>query len=161
MNVEELLDLMEETLEEGTSVPFAATKRVVDVERCRDIIDEVRNNLPDELRDSKKIVSDREQIVRTAQQEADNIIKQAEERARVLVSDQEITKRAQKAAVEIVTAAQNQAKELNRASATYCESILKNSEAVMARSVADIKNTRMNLRNVASRDMRGAKKPKP
>lgn len=161
MNVEELLDLMEETLEEGTSVPFAATKRVVDVERCRDIIDEVRNNLPDELRDSKKIVSDREQIVRTAQQEADNIIKQAEERARALVSDQEITKRAQKAAVEIVNAAQNQAKELNRASATYCESILKNSEEVLARSVADIKNTRMNLRNVASRDMRGAKKPKP
>ena len=161
MNVEELLDLMEETLEEGTSVPFAATKRVVDVERCRDIIDEVRNNLPDELRDSKKIVEDREQIVRTAQQEADNIIKQAEERARVLVSDQEITKRAQKAAVEIVNAAQNQAKELNRASATYCESILKNSEEVLARSVADIKNTRMNLRNVASRDMRGAKKPKP
>ena len=36
MNVEELLDLMEETLEEGTSVPFAATKRVVDVERCSD-----------------------------------------------------------------------------------------------------------------------------
>ena len=161
MNVEELLDLMEETLEEGTAVPFAATKRVVDVERCRDIIDEVRNNLPDELRDSKKIVSDREQIVRTDQQEADNIIKQAEERARVLVSDQEITKRAQKAAVEIVNAAQNQAKELNRASATYCESILKNSEEVLARSVADIKNTRMNLRNVASRDMRGAKKPKP
>ena len=161
MNVEELLDLMEETLEEGTSVPFAATKRVVDVERCRDIIDEVRNNLPDELRDSKKIVADREQIVRTAQQEADNIIKQAEERARVLVSDQEITKRAQKAALEIVNAAQNQAKELNRASATYCESILKNSEEVLARSVADIKNTRMNLRNVASRDMRGAKKPKP
>ena len=161
MNVEELLDLMEETLEEGTSVPFAATKRVVDVERCRDIIDEVRNNLPDELRDSKKIVADREQIVRTAQQEADNIIKQAEKRARVLVSDQEITKRAQKAAVEIVNAAQNQAKELNRASATYCESILKNSEEVLARSVADIKNTRMNLRNVASRDMRGAKKPKP
>ena len=142
-------------------MPFAATKRVVDVERCRDIIDEVRNNLPDELRDSKKIVADREQIVRTAQQEADNIIKQAEERARVLVSDQEITKRAQKAAVEIVNAAQNQAKELNRASATYCESILKNSEEVLARSVADIKNTRMNLRNVASRDMRGAKKPKP
>ena len=161
MNGEDLLDLMEETLEEGTSVPFAATKRVVDVERCRDIIDEVRNNLPDELRDSKKIVADREQIVRTAQQEADNIIKQAEERARVLVSDQEITKRAQKAAVEIVNAAQNQAKELNRASATYCESILKNSEEVLARSVAGIKNTRMNLRNVASRDMRGAKKPKP
>ena len=102
MNVEELLDMLEETLEEGTAVPFAAAKRVVDVDRCRDIVDEVRNNLPDELRDSKKIVADREQILKNAQTDADNIIKQAEERARVLVSDKEITKRAQKMAVELV-----------------------------------------------------------
>ena len=85
MNVEELLDMLEETLEEGTAVPFAAAKRVVDVDRCRDIVDEVRNNLPDELHDSKKIVADREQILKNAQTDADNIIKQAEERARVVV----------------------------------------------------------------------------
>ena len=144
MNVEELLDMLEETLEEGTAVPFAAAKRVVDVDRCRDIVDEVRNNLPDELRDSKKIVADREQILKNAQTDADNIIKQAEERARVLVSDKEITKRAQKMAVELVNAAQAQAKKINNASAAYCENILKNSEEVLARSVADIKNTRMN-----------------
>ena len=30
MNVEELLDMLEETLEEGTAVPFAAAKRVVE-----------------------------------------------------------------------------------------------------------------------------------
>ena len=76
MNVEELLDMLEETLEEGTAVPFAAAKRVVDVDRCRDIVDEVRNNLPDELRDSKKIVADREQILKNAQTDADNIIRQ-------------------------------------------------------------------------------------
>ena len=155
MNVEELLDMLEETLEEGTAVPFAAAKRVVDVDRCRDIVDEVRNNLPDELRDSKKIVADREQILKNA----DNIIKQAEERARVLVSDKEITKRAQKMAVELVNAAQAQAKKINNASAAYCENILKNSEEVLARSVADIKNTRMNLRNLASRGPHGPQKP--
>lgn len=158
MNVEELLELMEETLEEGTAVPFAASKRVVDVDRMRDIIDEVRNNLPDELRDSKKIVADREQIIRNAQTEADNLIKQAEERARGLVSDQEIVKRAQQRAVEIMAAAQSQAKELNRSATAYCETILKNSEEVLARSIADIKNTRMNLRSAAARGMRGPKK---
>ena len=64
MNVEELLEMMEETLEAGTIVPFSASKRMVDVDRMRDIIDEVRNNLPDEIRESKKIVNDREQIMR-------------------------------------------------------------------------------------------------
>ena len=158
MNVEELLELMEETLEEGTAVPFSPSKRIVDVDRMRDIIDEVRNNLPDEIRDSKKIVADREQIIKGARAESENIIKQAEERARGLGSDQEITKRAQQRAVEILTAAQQQAKEISRSATTYCETILKNSEEVLARSVSDIKNTRMNLRSVASRGMRGQKK---
>ena len=84
MNVEELLELMEETLEAGTAVPFAASKRVVDVDRMRDIIDEVRNNLPDEVRESKKIVNDREQIMKNARIESESIIQQAEEKARNL-----------------------------------------------------------------------------
>ena len=147
MNVEELLDLMEETLEAGTAVPFAAAKRVVDVDR-----------MPDEVRESKKIVNDREQILKNARVESENIIQQAEERARALVSEQEIVKRSQQRAVEILTAAQTQAKELSRNATVYCEGILKNSEEVLARSVADIKNTRMNLRSAASRSMRGQKK---
>ena len=122
MNVEELLEMMEETLEAGTIVPFSASKRMVDVDRMRDIIDEVRNNLPDEIRESKKIVNDREQ---------------------------EIVKRSQQHAAEILSAAQKSAKELTRKATLYCETILKNSEEVLGRSMADIKNTRMNLRSAA------------
>ena len=147
MNVEELLDLMEETLEAGTAVPFAPAKRVVDVDRMRDIIDEVRNNLPDEIRESKKIVNDREQIMKNAQVES-------EERAGALVSEQEIVKRSRQRAAEILTAANTQAKDLTRNATVYCETLLKKSEETLARSVADIKNTRMNLRS-ATRPNRG------
>ena len=66
MNVEELLDSWRKRWRRVPLCPFAAAKRVVDVDRCRDIVDEVRNNLPDELRDSKKIVADREQILKNA-----------------------------------------------------------------------------------------------
>ena len=149
MNVEELLDMMEETLDAGSAVPFASAKRVVDVDRMRDIIDEVRNNMPDEVRESKKIVNDREQIVKNARIEAEGIIQQAEERARVLTSEQEIVKRSQQHAAEIMSAAQKSAKELTRKATLYCETILKNSEEVLGRSMADIKNTRMNLRSAA------------
>ena len=45
MNVEELLDLMEETLEAGTAVPFAPAKRGGVGDRMREIIDEVRRQL--------------------------------------------------------------------------------------------------------------------
>ena len=157
MNVEELLELMEETLEAGTIVPFSASKRMVDVDRMRDIIDEVRNNLPDEVRESKKIVNDREQIMKNARIESESIIQQAEEKARNLTSEQEIVRRSQQYAAEFVTKAQAQAKELSRNATVYCEGILKNSEEVLARSVADIKNVRMNLRS-AARPNRGQQK---
>ena len=150
MNVDQLLDLMEETLEEGTAVPFAAARRVVDVDRVRDIIDEVRNNLPDEIRDSKKIVADREQILAMARQEGDNIVKQAEERARGLVSDQEIVKRAKKYAADMIAGAKAQADELQRGANNYCEEVLKKSEEALNRSLGGIKTTRMNLRNAAA-----------
>ncbi len=146
MNVDQLLDLMEETLEQGTAVPFAASRRVVDVDRVRDIIDEVRNNLPDEIRDSKKIVNDKNEILADAQQSADNIIKKAEERARTLVSEQEVVKRAKKYAAELVSSAKAQADELMRGATGYCEEVLKKSEETLNRSISGIKSTRLNLR---------------
>ena len=155
MNVDELLDLMEETLEEGSAVPFSAGKRVVDVDKMRDIIDDVRANLPDEMRQSKKIVDDREQILTDAQREAEKLVKQAEERVKALVAEQEIVKQAQKRAVEILTTAQGHAREITKSCNAYCEGVLKNTEEVMARSIADVKNTRMNLRNAGNKAVRG------
>lgn len=157
MNVDQLLELMEETLEEGTAVPFAPARRVVDVDRMRDIIDEVRNNLPDEIRDSKKIVNDKDQILSNAQLEADSIIKKAEEHARTLVSEQEVVKRAKKYAAELVAASKAQGDELMRSAASYCEDVLKKSEEALNRSIAGIKTTRMNLRKVSP----GANAPRP
>lgn len=38
MNIDELLDVMDETLEEAVNLPFTGGKRMVDVEKVRDII---------------------------------------------------------------------------------------------------------------------------
>ena len=152
MNVEELLELMEETLEAGTAVPFSPSKRMVDVDRMRDIIDEVRNNLPDEVRESKKIVNDREQIIKNARIESENIIQQAEERARILVSDAEIVKAAQQRASEITSAAQTEARTLRQTVTDYCENMLRTTEDTMVENAAQVKNIRNSLRQNAKKN---------
>ena len=50
MNVNELLDTIEDTLEESAGMPLSGGKRIVDVEQIRDYLDEIRQNLPVELR---------------------------------------------------------------------------------------------------------------
>lgn len=63
MNVNELLDTIEDTLEESAGMPLSGGKRIVDVEQIRDYLDEVRAALPGELRQAQQIVNDRAQIV--------------------------------------------------------------------------------------------------
>ena len=104
MNVNELLDTIEDALEEGANVPLSGGKKIVDVEQIRDLLDEIRANLPGELRQAQQIVNDRAQIVETANAQAQVIVKKAEERARILTREAEIVKAAQQRAAEITTA---------------------------------------------------------
>ena len=50
MNVKELLDTIEDAVEEGANVPLSGGKKIVDAEQIRNLLDEVRENLPGELR---------------------------------------------------------------------------------------------------------------
>ena len=53
MNVNELLDTIEDALEESAGMPLSGGKRIVDVEQIRDYLDEIRQNLPVELRQAQ------------------------------------------------------------------------------------------------------------
>ena len=152
MNVNELLDTMEDTLEESTSMPLSGGKRLVDVEKVRDYLDDIRANLPGELRQAQQIVNDRAQIVDTANAQAQAIVKKAEERARILVSDAEIVKAAQQRAAEITAAAQSESRTLRQTVTDYCDNMLKTTEEAMVENAAQVKNVRANLRQNAKKN---------
>ena len=142
MNVNELLDTIEDALEEGANVPLSGGKKIVDVEQIRDLLDEIRANLPGELRQAQQIVNDRAQIV----------VKKAEERARILTSEAEIVKAAQQRAAEITTTAQNEVRTLRQTVTDYCDNMLRNTEETMVENAAQVKNVRANLRQNAKKN---------
>ena len=152
MNVNELLDTIEDTLEESAGMPLSGGKRIVDVEQIRDYLDEVRAALPGELRQAQQIVNDRAQIVDSANAQAQAIVKKAEERARILVSDAEIVKAAQQRASEITSAAQAEARTLRQTVTDYCENMLRTTEDTMVENAAQVKNIRNSLRQNAKKN---------
>ncbi len=145
MNIDDLLDMMDETLEDAFTVPLTG-KRMVDAEKLRDIIDDVRLNMPTEIRQAKAIVQDRADIVEGARKEAEGIIKKAEERARVIVSEEEVVKQSQQRASEILTGAQQQAKELRTSVTNYCENLLRQTEDQLTKSCSEVKSARASIR---------------
>jgi vacuolar-type H+-ATPase subunit H len=147
MNVNEILDIMDDMLDSAWSVPLSGGKCVIDVERLRELINDVRLNMPQEVKQAKLIVTDRKIILDDAKKEAENIVKVAEERSRRLVDENEITKQAKAQAAETLSLAQTQAKELKRAANEFAENILRTTEQNLMDSVNQVKTAKSALRS--------------
>lgn len=146
MNVTELLDAVEITIEESSTLPMMPGKRVVEIDKVQAYLEEIRLVLPEELHQAKVIVNDRAHILQQANDQADMIVRKAETRAKVIVSEQEIVKGAQKRAAEIIAAAQAEATELRQTVTNYCENMLKTTEKTMTENAVRLKTICANLR---------------
>ena len=148
MIIDDILDMMDDLLDNAASVPFSVKKSIVDCDQMRDYINEIRLNLPTEIKDAKLIVRDRQQIISDANKEADNIIRRAEDRAKLLVSNEEITKAAKAGAVTITNQAQAKAKEIKSAADNYIDKVLLKAEEGLQASLADVRKTRQAVRTL-------------
>lgn len=95
MNIEDILDLLDDMIDRAWSLPLTGGRCVVDAEKVRELLDDMRLNLPTEIKQAKAIVADRTEIVTVAKREAETIVRRAEERAKALVAQEEITRQAQ------------------------------------------------------------------
>ncbi|MBE6885134.1 MAG: ATPase [Ruminococcaceae bacterium] len=145
MNIEEILDTLDELLDKSWGLPLSGGRCVVDAERVRELLDDIRLNMPTEIRQAKAIVADRAEIIAIAKREAETVIHRAEERAKVLVSEQEIVKQSQEKAADIIATAQSKSKEMRYAASEFADNILKTTEQTLADSLNDVKTTRQAL----------------
>ena len=146
VSLETLLENLEEILEEGMSVPLSGGKRMVDVDTARDIIDDIRLNMPAEILQAKAIVQDRAQILSKAKKEAEDMVTTAEERARALLNREEIIRQAEAKAKTIVSEAQQQAAQLRTSVTKYCDNLLAGTQEHMQKNYNEIKTLREGLK---------------
>lgn len=151
MNINENLDLIDDMLDAAWSVPLSGGKSMVDIDKLREIIDDIRLNMPTEIKQAKMIVADRKTIIEDARKEADSVVKIAEERAKKLVETNEIVRQAQDRAKEIITHTNNQNRELKRATNDFIENALKHSEEILGSALQEIKSTRQALKTPAQK----------
>ena len=66
MSIEEILDQLDELIDRAWSLPLTGGRCVVDADKVRELLDDVRLNMPTEIRQAQPIVADRPEIVNTA-----------------------------------------------------------------------------------------------
>lgn len=106
-NTDILLEDLEDVLDDATSMPMTK-KSLVDVDKIKTIIEDIRLNTPQETKQAKAIVDSRNSILDEAKKEADEIIAQAQAQARELVARDQITHTAQAEAADIMAKAKEE-----------------------------------------------------
>ncbi|MBQ8204051.1 MAG: ATPase [Clostridia bacterium] len=144
MTLDELLEQFDEVLDSGIKIPGKRT--VVDVEKLRAVVDDIRLNIPSEIKQARGIVADRADIITTAKHEADGIIRAAEERAKAMVAQEEIVKLSQEKAAEIIANAQAKSREMRKAAQDFVDDIMCRADEGLTANLAEVRKTRASLR---------------
>lgn len=144
MSIEELLEQLDEALDSGVKIPGKRT--VVSVENLRAVIDDIRLNIPSEIKQARGIVADRADIIANAKREADGIIRSAEERANAMVSEEEVTKLARERATEIIANAQAKSREMRKAAQEFVDDLMRRADEGLTANLAEIRKTRASLK---------------
>lgn len=147
MNVLNLIDNLEDMIENGSSIPFSG-KVLLDKDEITDLIKEIRIQLPDEVKQAQWIKEERNKILIEAQHEADRLIQNAKNRIEELSEKDEIVKLAQEKAGEIILKADEKAKEMKFASIKYADEILDKLEKDTSDILGTLRTNREELKNM-------------
>ncbi|CDF02989.1 MAG: vacuolar-type H+-ATPase subunit H [Ruminococcus sp.] len=145
MSIDEILEEMDELLDKASSMPLIAHKKVVDGDRLRELINDVRLNLPHELKEAKKIEFDCQRIMNEAKSKSEAIIRKAEERAAQIVSQEAIVVEAKKKAVDMITKAQQTAQNIQKTAMASLTKMLTETESFYTKNLQEIKSVKSRL----------------
>ncbi len=123
-SIEELLDLLYTEIEEAKNAPLNNDKCVIDRDRVLDMIDDVKAELPVEIKRAKDLVANRNDYMANAKREAEMVRQKAEDYARELLDKHEITREAEKRADEILAKTEDECRALKDMASDYCEDTL-------------------------------------
>ncbi len=101
MDVLVLIDKLDDVVHNARPVPLTDQVRV-DREEIYDLLDQMRATIPEEIKQARWIVKERQEMLAEAKREAERIVREAREQQARLISDEEVTKQAERAADEIL-----------------------------------------------------------
>ena len=144
--IEDLLDELYDILDKGWTMPLSGGKVFVDGDDIKQLLEEIRDVIPEEIKEARAIVEERDQIISQAQHEADTIIRVADEKAKAMVNQDEVVRQAQAKANDLIMQGQNKFREMRKASNDYVDDIMRRTDEALAETLAELRKTRQNIK---------------
>lgn len=156
MDILKLIDELEEVIDDASSVPF--TKKVgINPEEVYELIHDLRDSLPEEIKEARWVNEERERILGEAQKQADILIQNANEevqkkdedakrRYKELVNEHAITVEAKRQAEQIIAEAKSTSQTIVTNSLSYVDGMLVKTEDELKNLLSVIADNRSQLK---------------
>ena len=159
-DVEYLINMLYEMVEGAKSVLMSPDKCTIVRDEALDLLDELRGQLPLELKKAQDLIRARDEYVENAKKEAERIRRQADQDAKAIVGESEITRIARDKAHEILVKADNQRKTMINVTNEYTDDALRRTEEAIQQALEEVRESRARFRAV-SREKLQAQQARP
>jgi cell division septum initiation protein DivIVA len=145
VDVEARLHQLERLVADAKTVPLSASIMVNRAE-VDDLVADLRDALPDELVQARRVVREREEILDRAESDASRILEDARSDRDRIVSQEDVVRAAEREAGRIVEDAREHARQIRLEAEDYVDAKLANFEIVLHKTLTAVEKGRQKLR---------------
>jgi cell division septum initiation protein DivIVA len=146
VDVQERLDELAVLIEDAKAMPLSASC-IVNRQQVLDLIDEIRQGLPESVQRADELLADREAVVQDGRREADRILERARNEADRLVSEHEVYLAAVAEAEALTQQTAGETAQMRKETDDYIDAKLATFEITLQKTLQTVDRGRERLRS--------------
>lgn len=149
---EALLQRVASMISGARALPLSSSVKLDNKDEILELLREAIERLPDELRQARWMIKEREEFLAATQRKADELVEAARSEAQRMVQRTEISKEAQAQARRVVETARDEARRLRLEAEDYADQRLAQFEIVLERTLKTVASGRQKLAGAPVKD---------
>ena len=145
-----LIQQLYQMIDDAKNVIMAPDKCIIVREEALEILDEIKGQLPSELKKAQELIRTRDEFVDKVNKEAETIRRQAELDAKTIVRDSEILRVARDRANEMIHRAEERAKSITNVTNEYADDALRRAIDALQAAQDELSESRARFRSVSA-----------
>ena len=143
-DTEESLQQIRDHVEQARSMPMSSSV-MVNKEELLGLVEDAMTMLPEEIRQARWLLKERDEFLAKARKEAEEIIEAGRQQAERMVERTEVVRSARRTAERVVEAAEDRARAMRLETEDYIDQKLAGFEVVLDRTMAQVQRGREQL----------------
>jgi cell division septum initiation protein DivIVA len=131
---------IEEIVQDAKSMPLSSSA-LVNREELLELIEAARNDLPEEIKQARWVVKDREELMAKARRDGEALVQRAHAERAHLVSQEEVVMAADQEAERIVAEAQEQGRQIRLEAEDYVDAKLAQYEIALEKVMGELERS--------------------